>query len=59
MMFGIEEKIPTLIYSEGEFGNLDGKTANGLVRFSEKYEIVGVIDSTREEDFVQDRKSVV
>ncbi len=53
-MFGIDEKIPALIYVEGEFGTLDGKTANGLVRFSEKYEIIGVIDSTREEDYVHE-----
>lgn len=45
-MFGHEEKIPALIYAEGELGKLDGKTANGLVRFSDRYEIVGVIDST-------------
>ncbi|MGM0405979.1 MAG: DUF1611 domain-containing protein [Thermoplasmatota archaeon] len=51
-MFGIEEKIPALVYAEGEFGKLDGKTANGLVRFSEKYEIAGVIDSTNENDYV-------
>lgn len=36
-----------LVYSEKEFGNLDGKVANGLVRKSEKYHIVGVIDSTK------------
>lgn len=36
-----------LIYSEGQFGKLDGKVANGLVRHSEKYNIVGVIDSSR------------
>ena len=36
-----------IIYSENEFGQLDGKVANGLVRHSEKYKIVGVIDSTK------------
>lgn len=36
-----------LVYSENEFGKLDGKVANGLVRHSEKYKIVGVIDSTK------------
>ncbi|MEO7018245.1 MAG: DUF1611 domain-containing protein [Leifsonia sp.] len=36
-----------VIYCEGKFGAQDGKTANGLVRHSEKYRIVGVIDSTR------------
>lgn len=37
-----------LIYCENEFGKLDGKVANGLVRHSEKFEIVGVIDSTKD-----------
>lgn len=37
-----------LIYCEKEFGKLDGKVANGLVRHSEKFEIVGVIDSTKD-----------
>ncbi len=36
-----------LIYSEGQLGKLDGKVANGLVRHSEKYNIVGVIDSNK------------
>ncbi|MEO9806104.1 MAG: DUF1611 domain-containing protein [Reichenbachiella sp.] len=36
-----------LIYCENEFGAIDGKVANGLVRRSEKYDIVGVIDSTK------------
>lgn len=36
-----------LIYCEGLFGESDGKVANGLIRFSEKYKIVGVIDSTK------------
>lgn len=35
-----------IIYCEGQFGEQDGKTANGLVRHSEKYEILSVIDST-------------
>lgn len=35
-----------VIYCEGQFGEQDGKTANGLVRHSEKYEILSVIDST-------------
>ena len=34
-----------VVYCEGNFGAIDGKTANGLVRHSEKYEIVAVIDS--------------
>jgi len=34
-----------LVYCERQFGHIDGKTAAGLVRHSEKYRIVGVIDS--------------
>ena len=36
-----------LVYSENQFGKMDGKIANGLVRHSAKFEIVGVIDSTK------------
>jgi len=36
-----------IVYSENEFGELDGKVANGLVRQSDSYKIVGVIDSTK------------
>ncbi|MGZ0711935.1 DUF1611 domain-containing protein (plasmid) [Coraliomargarita sp. W4R53] len=36
-----------VVYCEGNFGQQDGKTANGLVRHSEKYRILSVIDSTR------------
>lgn len=36
-----------VVYCEGQFGEQDGKTANGLVRHSEKYEILSVIDSSR------------
>lgn len=36
-----------LVFSENEFGKIDGKVANGLVRHSELYKIVGVIDSTK------------
>ncbi|MFO8110762.1 MAG: DUF1611 domain-containing protein, partial [Thermoplasmata archaeon] len=53
-MFGIKEKIPALVFSEGEFGKLDGKTANGLTRFSPKYEILGVIDSTQKYRYVHE-----
>lgn len=35
-----------VIYCEGQFGEQDGKTANGLVRYSENYEVLSVIDST-------------
>src|SRR5690348_13202670 len=34
-----------IVYCEGQFGEQDGKTANGLVRFSEKYEVLSVLDS--------------
>jgi len=40
------DEIPTaVVYCEANFGAADGKTANGLVRHSEKYRIVSVIDS--------------
>lgn len=35
-----------VVYCEGNFGEIDGKTANGLVRYSDRYEILSVIDST-------------
>ena len=35
-----------LVYCEGAFGTPNGKTANGLVRFTARYEVCGVIDST-------------
>ena len=39
--------IPTaIVYCEGNFAKIDGKTANGLVRHSETYRIISVIDST-------------
>ncbi|MEP6623119.1 MAG: DUF1611 domain-containing protein, partial [Acidimicrobiia bacterium] len=39
------EGATAFVYCEGNFGKLDGKTANGLVRHSEKYQVLGVIDS--------------
>ncbi|MCJ7801490.1 MAG: DUF1611 domain-containing protein [Candidatus Marinimicrobia bacterium] len=33
-----------LVYCEGAFNTPEGKTAHGLVRFTERYEVVGVID---------------
>lgn len=36
-----------IVYCEANFGQPDGKTANGLVRHSERYEILSVIDSVR------------
>lgn len=35
-----------LVLCEGYFGDANGKTAHGLVRYSDLYTIVGVIDST-------------
>jgi len=35
-----------LVLCEGALGTPSGKTANGLVRFTERYRILGVIDST-------------
>lgn len=34
-----------IVYCEANFGEIDGKTANGLVRHSQKYGILSVIDS--------------
>ena len=36
-----------LVYSENEFGKIDGKVANGLARHSKKYNILGILDSTK------------
>lgn len=36
-----------IVYCEANFGDIDGKTANGLVRRSEKYKILSVIDSKK------------
>lgn len=40
-------KPTAVVYCEANFGAPDGKTANGLVRHSEKYAIVSVIDSEK------------
>lgn len=42
----ITEQPTAVVYCEGNFAKTDGKTANGLVRHSEAYRIVSVIDST-------------
>jgi uncharacterized NAD-dependent epimerase/dehydratase family protein len=39
-------KKTALVYCENQFGLVDGKTASGLVRHSETYTVVGVIDSS-------------
>ena len=45
---GAKEGVATaVVYCEANFGALDGKTANGLVRHSEMYEILSVIDSEK------------
>jgi uncharacterized NAD-dependent epimerase/dehydratase family protein len=36
-----------VVYCEANFARIDGKTANGLVRYSEKYQILAVIDSEK------------
>lgn len=36
-----------IVYCEANFGGIDGKTANGLARHSEKYEILSIIDSEK------------
>lgn len=36
-----------MILCDGYFGQTTGKTANGLVRYSKRYQIVGVIDHTK------------
>ena len=43
-----ERNIATaVVYCEANFGDIDGKTANGLVRYSEKYTVLSVIDSEK------------
>lgn len=36
-----------VVYCEANFGRIDGKTANGLVRHSERFDILAVLDSHR------------
>jgi uncharacterized NAD-dependent epimerase/dehydratase family protein len=40
-------KVNAIVYSENEFGKIDGKVANGLARHSDKYVILGIIDSKK------------
>lgn len=42
---GIDDIPTAIVYCEGNFAGIDGKTANGLVRHSETYRILSVIDS--------------
>ena len=44
---GCEDGGTAIVYCEGNFGDIDGKTANGLIRHSEKYRILAVIDSMK------------
>jgi uncharacterized NAD-dependent epimerase/dehydratase family protein len=45
---GDKKRVATaIVYCEANFGAIDGKTANGLIRRSEKYEILSVIDSEK------------
>jgi uncharacterized NAD-dependent epimerase/dehydratase family protein len=44
-----------IVYCEGHFGEQDGKTANGLVRFSERYDILSVIDGSHDGEDAGDR----
>jgi uncharacterized NAD-dependent epimerase/dehydratase family protein len=43
--FALPTGSTAVVYCEGQFGEQDGKTANGLVRHSEKYDVVSVLDS--------------
>lgn len=44
---GKNQSETAIVYCEGHFGGIDGKTANGLVRHSEKYKILSIIDSEK------------
>ncbi|MCW8884204.1 MAG: DUF1611 domain-containing protein [Motiliproteus sp.] len=43
----LQQVSTAIVYCEANFGAIDGKTANGLVRHSEKYKILSVIDSEK------------
>lgn len=45
--FTMTNKALAVVYCEGFFGEMDGKTANGLARHSDRYKIAGIIDSTK------------
>ncbi len=45
---GVKQRTATaFVYCEANFAGIDGKTANGLVRHSEKYTVLSVIDSEK------------
>ncbi|QHC05637.1 DUF1611 domain-containing protein [Anoxybacillus sp. PDR2] len=46
-MEGFCMKKYAIVYCENQFGSMDGKTANGLIRSSGLYDITAVIDSTK------------
>src|SRR3546814_11943692 len=39
----LPEGVSAVVYCEGQFGEQDGTTANGLVRHSERYDILNVV----------------
>jgi uncharacterized NAD-dependent epimerase/dehydratase family protein len=43
----LNRPLSAIVYCEANFGGIDGKTANGLVRHSERYEILSIIDSEK------------
>ena len=40
----MDQKDPALVYCQGAFNTPNGKTAHGLVRFTERYQVLAVID---------------
>ena len=40
-----KKKENAVVYCEGSFNTTNGKTAHGLVRFTERYDIQSIIDS--------------
>lgn len=44
---GASRRPRAIVYCDANLGKIDGKTANGLVRHSERYEIISVIDHTQ------------
>jgi uncharacterized NAD-dependent epimerase/dehydratase family protein len=54
------KKTDAIVYCEGAFNTTNGKTAHGLVRFTERYRVLAVIDSNyagRDAGVVLDGKS--
>jgi uncharacterized NAD-dependent epimerase/dehydratase family protein len=43
----LDTPVPTIVLSEGEFGNADGKTGNGVVMHSTVFDSRVIIDSTQ------------